>query len=224
MAEPLLCLLQSCRIPGRHGEDCEGGDCRGCQRARAADGLRLCTRDTERIGQDAIAAAELYDELALRLAGGSGSGEPVSGTSDTTRLPNPAAVEARATVRHVLVGWCRLISEERGFLLPPDTVEAMAAYIMVSATWLAATDYAAEVADELRDLRRQAWRVAYPSGARVIEIAPCPQPGCGGTVKAIVRPKDSLLPSELVCDACEEHRWPAGQWHSFRRAVKARVA
>lgn len=225
MAEPLLCLLASCALPGRHRDGCTDDVCRGCQPAQAADGLNLCRLHTDRIPTDAAAAAVLYDELALRLLGGTGGGEPVSGTADRTRLPNPAAVDARATIRHTLVAWCRLIAEQRGFALPDDDVHAMAAYVARSATWLAATDYADEAADELHQLAHGRMRaVAYPTGARVVEIAPCPHDGCGGTVKAILRPADSLLPSELACDRHDEHRWPASAWREFRRAVEGRAA
>lgn len=232
MAEPLLCLLATCRVPGRHGEDCPGGDCRGCQRARAADGLRLCQHDVERIGQDAITAAELYDELALRLAGGTGSGEPVSGTSDTTRLPNAAAVEARATIRHALVAWCRLIAEERGWSLPDDTVHAMAAYIAKDPAWLAATEYADEAATELHDLAYgRARRVAYPSGTRRVSPGPCPEPlarpddfigpmpRCPGTLAGVMRRSDALLPSELICSANPQHRWTADEWRALGKRI-----
>src|SRR5512144_3192594 len=185
MAEPLLCLLARCAVPGRHREHCDDEQCRGCQPARARDGGRLCELHTLHIGQDAARLAELYDVLALRLLGGSGHGEPVSGTPDDTRVPNPAAVEVRTDIRHTLVAWYRLISEERGWSLPADEVADLAGYVARSAQWLAATEYADEVADELHDLVRRARQVAYPSGARVIEIAPCPVEGCGGTVKAI---------------------------------------
>lgn len=222
MAEPVLCLLAYCRMPGRHGEDCPGDDCRGCQRARAADGLRLCSLHTDRLGQDVLTAAQLYDELALRLQAGTGSGEPVSGTSDTTRLPNPAAVEMRTEIRHVLAGWTRLIAEERGFHLPADEVAAMARYIKRSVAWLAAGEYADEAAGELHDLRGRAWGIAYPSGTRRVAIAPCPL--CAGTVHALLRATDSTLPSVLACDADGEHQWAAPEWRAFARAVKARAA
>lgn len=240
MVEPVLCLLPTCRVPGRqHRDGCDGEQCT-CLRAQAADGLKLCRHHTDRIGSDAQDLAQLYDELALRLLGGTGMGERVGGTPDDTRVPNPAAVEVRTEIRHVLVAWCRLVAEERGFALPADDVEAMGAYVARSATWLAATEYADEVAGELGALRSRAWGVAYPSGTRTIEIAPCPMlilieapddPNwvptlvrCGGTVRAVLRRTDALLPSELVCDADDGHRWGAAQWHAFGRAVKGRAA
>src|SRR5689334_15931873 len=103
----LLCIAPRCRHP-RHQPGCTDQQCADHPAWPAAPGLRLCDRHTQDIARDAATAAQLYDELALRLLGGSGGGEPVSGTADRTRLPNPAAVEARATIRHVLVAWCRL--------------------------------------------------------------------------------------------------------------------
>lgn len=218
-----LCLLSTCRIPGRHRDGCTG-DCGGCLPALAADGLRLCTLHAARIGQHAVQLAELYDELALRLVAATSSGEPVSGSGDTTRLPNPAAVEVRTEIRHVLVSWCRLISEERGFALPVDQVQALGRYVAASAPWLAASEYADEVAGELADLRRRAWGVAYPSGTHTVHVGPCPQVGCGGTLTAVVRAADAQLPSEVVCDAEPGHRWDSTRWRQLDRLVTARRA
>jgi hypothetical protein len=220
-----LCLVARCAIPGRHADGCANDTCRGCQRAQAADGLRLCRLHTERISRDAHTAAELWGELALRLLGGTGNGDRVSGTAERTRLPNPAAVEMRAEIRHVLASWCRLIGDERGWTLPADQVDAMAVYVARNAEWLAAGEYAGEVSDELDDLARRGRRLAYPSGARMVEVGPCVRDGCGGTVRAIMRPTDLLLPSELVCDVDDGHRWPPPSWRDYRRAVeKARAA
>lgn len=221
MAEPVLCLLSTCAVPGRqHRDGCDGEQCT-CLRAQAAPGLYLCQRDTDRIGSDAQDLAQLHGELALRLLADTGTGERVAGTPDDTRIPNAAAVEVRTEIRHVLAAWCRLVAEERGFALPADEVSAMGAYVARSAEWLAATEYADEVAGELAALRSRAWGVAYPSGTRVIDIAPCPMPDCAGTVRAVLRRTDALLPSELACDADDEHRWPAGTWHSLRRRLIA---
>lgn len=242
----VLCALASCRVPGReHADGCDEQGCL-CLRARARDGGRLCEHHTQRISDDllgthgrhhrscadntcsgcadTVGLADLYDELALRLAGGAGTGDKVSGTADTTRLPNPAAVETRAEIRHVLVSWCRLVAEERGFALPADTVHTMADYIARSSEWLAATDYADEAVNELNDLRRRAFGLAYPSGTRVKDIAPCPVDGCAGTVRAVLRRTDSLLPSMLACDADDGHAWRASEWHAFRKLVERKAA
>lgn len=217
-----LCLLATCRVPGRHRDGCTA-DCRGCLPAQAADGLRLCQRDTDRIATDARQLADLYDELALRLLGGTGLGEPVSGSADS-RLPSPAAVDMRTEIRHILASWCKLIAEERGFALPDDQVPVLGRYVATSARWLAATEYADEVASELGELRRRAWGIAYPSGTHTVHVGPCPEDGCGGTLTAVVRAADNQLPSEVVCDTEPAHRWDSTQWRRLDRLVSARKA
>lgn len=223
-ATPSLCAAPRCRSVGHHWPDCTDGDCRGCQPRLAADGLRLCDRHTADIADDAREAGRLYDELALRLLGAGGSGEPVSGTP-AARIPDPRAVEARTLIRHTLASWCRLVAEERGIALPADQVDAMGEYVARHHEWLAAHPAAGECAAELAELAHGRTRsLAYPSGARVVEIGACPHAGCEGVLRAIVRRSDALLPSEVVCSADEAHRWGAAQWHALGRAMSGREA
>lgn len=214
----LLCVSPRCAIPRRHRDDCTG-DCRGCLPGWAADGLRLCAVCLTRLGDNAVKAAELYDELELMLkttgAGGRSSSKPGPGTP-----PRDAVVDMRATIRHILASWCRLIAEERGIGLPADEVTAMGGYMGRHAEWLAAGEYAAEVADEVAALASRAWGLAYPSGSRTVEVGPCPL--CPGTLTAIVRATDQTLPSEVGCDGQEPHRWPADQWRQLDRLVMAK--
>lgn len=228
-----FCVAPRCRSHGYHWPDCNRhrencnemtrceGCCAGCQPRLAADGLRLCHYHRERIAEDAVAAAELHAELALALTAPDVAGERTSGSRDLSQLPNLRAVEARAEIRHTLVSWCKLISEERGICLPVDTPTALGAYLARHAEWLAASEYACEVSDELDELAHgRPRRIAYPTGARVFPVADCVYPGCEGTIKAILRRVDSLLPSALVCDADDEHTWPADQWLTLGRKLK----
>src|SRR5690606_27602316 len=176
------------------------------------------------LGRDARQAAELYDELALALVGGTGAAERTSGSPDPTRLPNPAAMEARGTIRAVLAAWCRSIAEERGVELPEDTVAAMGAYIARHAHWLAAHPAAGEAADELRELAARAHRIAYPDGTRVVHVGPCPRGACDGTIRAVLRRGDSLLPPAIVCDQDESHVWPASEWITLGRQLRRTAA
>jgi hypothetical protein len=57
----------------------------------------------------------------------------------------------------------------------------------------------------------------------VFPIGGCPHDGCAGTIKAILRRVDSLLPSSLQCDADEEHLWPADQWVALGRKLRQAV-
>ena len=131
------------------------------------------------------------------------------------------AADARSTIRAVLVSWCLLIGEERGHALPEDTLPAMGAYVAKNADWLAANEeYAGHAADELHDLVRMAHPIAYPTGARVFPVGPCVEPDCEGTIRAILRRVDSLLPSSLVCDVDEAHAWPASEWLTLGRKLR----
>lgn len=219
----LLCASPRCRIPGRHGEDCDREDCRGCLRARAADGLRLCWHDTERIGKDAVEVARLWYEIGLILAAGGSTGVPVRNPHPGLVL-NGQAADVRLEIRHVLASWCRLIAEERGVALPRDESQhTLGAYIRLHEQWLAASDYADEVADEFASLRSRAWATAYPDGVSVRLIGPCPQTedgaACPGNVKAHMRRADSLLPSKVVCDVNSTHEWTAERWRVLGRSV-----
>ena len=237
-----LCAAPRCRIPGRHGEDCPG-DCRGCHPALAADGLRLCGHCAKRIGTDAVKLAELYDELELMLrpAGGTGGGHGQPGSASP---PRDAVVAIRTEIRHVLVGWVRLIAEERGIRLPADRLDALGAFAARHADLLAASDYAADAADELRQLAGRAWGLAYPNGTRRLRVGPCPQcggvgsgrwaiqrlpagfigpPNRSGMLIAVMREQDGgALPSEVFCDLGAEHRWTADQWRKLDRLVTKR--
>lgn len=216
-----LCVAPGCRARGQHANDCPGGDCRGCLPRRAADGLRLCWQHARHLETDARQLAPLYDELALALAGISSPICRVSGSPDrSSRIPNPAAIEVRGTIRAVLAAWCRLIAEGRGVELPRDEVADMSEYVARHAHWLAAHPAAGDASAELRELAVRAHRIAYPDGTRVVAVGPCPRDGCDGTIRAVLRASDSLLPSRIVCDANADHVWPADQWLTLGRQLR----
>lgn len=225
----LACARKDCAIPGRHKTEHQPDHvCRGCLPALAQDGLRLCPLHTSRIATDALRCAELDGEIQLVLAATDRPGERTSGTANHGTELNPRAVDMRAELRHTLVAWTRLIHEQRGIHLPPDNLDAIAAYLATHHVWLAAhRELAGDCSDELSSLQRRAWNVAYPSGARVFPVGPCPT--CQATVRVVLRTTDSLLPSELVCDGshdtgctcsqCPPHKWGAHQWHALGRQM-----
>lgn len=215
-----LCERPGCFSRGYHWSTCQDADCAGCEPRLALDGLRLCRRDTESIATDARVAARLRAELERVLAGSGQPGEKTSGTADRGMKLNDRAIEARTLIRHRLVSWSLMIAEERGFTLPADEDEALAEFIARSAEWLAAHQCAGEAADELRELVTIAHPIAYPTGTRVFEVAPCPSEGCSGTLRAVLRRTDSLLPSELACDEDETHRVPASEWLTLGRKLR----
>jgi hypothetical protein len=208
-----LCLAAGCRIRQRHHNDCNKPDCEGCIPRLAAPGLYLCDYHTTRIATDALRCAELYDELETVLASPETHGEHTTGTPEHGTAVNQAAVDARTEIRHTLAAYTRMVAEERGIHLPPDTVTAVGAYLATHHQWLAAHPTAADCSAELSELRRKAWKVAYPTGARVFAVGSCPQ--CNQPIRVVLRDSDSLLPSVLVCDG--DHQWPADQWRQLRK-------
>lgn len=70
----------------------------------------------------------------------------------------------------------------------------------------------------LRCLRCSLW-ASYDSGDPCVS-----QEMCGGMLRAIVRPSDQLLPSEVACDADPSHRWDSTQWRQLDRLVSTRRA
>lgn len=205
---------------------------------QAADGLRLCNPCVSRLAPQSLAAADLYDELALALTTSGTPGETPPPNKPGSREPNEAAVWSRAHIRHTLASWCKLIAEDRGLSLPDDDVHAMASYIGRHSMWLAAQSFADEVCVELRELAfGRARAVAYPSGGRSYQIraadgqpVPCPcriegeDEKCGGTLWAILRRSDSPLPSELACDVDDGHRLASTQWLRYGQQLHEEAA
>jgi hypothetical protein len=231
----ILCASSRCRIVGRHRDGCDT-DCRGCLPRAAADGRNLCEICTRRVGEDAIQAAFLYAELAERLASSGGLEEKTSGTRDRGTTLNGKAVTARTLIRHTLVSWSLMISEERGIHPPRDTTAAMGEYLDKHQQWLSAHGTAGDCSDELHELAHGfPRRACYPNPAKVVDVGPCPEPGCGGELTAVVRAQDAMLPSEVTCSAppeegqLEPHTWTARHWEfvlgpAIEQAQAARLA
>lgn len=220
-----LCIAAGCRSFGHHLEACMDDQCRGCGPRLAAPGLNLCDYHTTHIGLDAVRSAEMWTELEQILAAPERPGERTTGSPDHGTKLNQKAVAMRKEIRHVLANWCTLIAETRGLTLPAPHVDALGAYLMIHREWLAANPLAKDVAGELNSLKHRAWNAAYPTGARIFEVGPCPT--CYETLTVIIRDVDSLLPSELICagtnphpdgcecGACPPHKWPAHRWREL---------
>lgn len=216
-----LCASARCARPDRHGPLCAGLDCPGCLPALAAPGLALCRVHADGLPRDARAAAEVWRELGLRLAGLGSAGQRVSGTP-TDRMPDPTVMDVRADIAAVLAGWARVVVEERGLVWPagrPD-VDGVAAMLARHAGWLAAHRAAGEVADDLHEAAHgRGARLAWPDGTRIIDVGGCPRSGCTGRLRAVVRRADSLLPSAVTCSGCGQ-TWGPAQWHALGRRLR----
>lgn len=218
----LLCPAPRCSDHGRHGPECQKPyRCRGCQAREAAPGLELCWAHRNHIEKDALRAAEVYHELLLAHTPSRGAVEYVTGSPEPVIPYQDRPGDDRTEIRHVLCGWASLIMEKRGFAAD-SSIDGLARLVSENATWLAAQPdgVAVSCSTELRDL---ACKPIAPSGTRFLPLGDCPVDDCDGTVRAILRRPDTLLPrTEVSCTTDSEHVWGAHRWPSllgyFRRA------
>lgn len=238
----LLCTATGCRIPGKHLTDCADQTCRGCVPDLAGEGLRLCWRHADAIGANAVACAALWSELALNLTvSGRGDSGGRGSNPHPSLVVNEAVVEVRTAIRHTLVGWARLIHEERGVSLPwrweirrlpagvegpanraeiaVETTAALGRYMEAHGRWLAAHEAAGECSNELASLVVAARRLQGRGETRVIPIGPCPMEDCAGTLRGLLRTERSLLPSAVSCDADAGHEWTAADWPALAASI-----
>lgn len=114
-----LCVVNGCRITGRHQPDCPGEpDCAGCLPRVAEAGL-ACDWCVGRAAAqletviDTLPAARDIAQRQTSRGGGSGAGKP--GSSLPLDLGATARLDA---VQSALTTWSRHVSEERGVSLP----------------------------------------------------------------------------------------------------------
>jgi hypothetical protein len=144
-------------------------------------------------------------------------------TAYASRPPLSAAVlSLRAQTVQTLTSWALLVHEERDLHTPlsGSDVDALTRFLAAHAEWLAGFDgdYAAHELGNLAYRLEQVVRQTTP--ARVRHIAPCPESGCGGTLEAVVRTEDDLLPSHVYCSRDRAHTWAPEEWRALRRRLE----
>ena len=190
----------------------------------ALPGLRLCQGCRHRLTRHLAELPALHDACGLALAGTGAAhrGDPVTHRRDPGLNLSQAAVAAREHIRVELVSWCRIALEEGPWdVAPPDRVPVMAGWLVARVEWLAAREYADEIARTIADTHAEARAAAYPSGTRRIVLGPCVEGGCAGTMSAIMHADADLLPGVIRCDADEPHEWAAHEWIALGRRINA---
>lgn len=153
--------------------------CTACARP-VGDQAYLCQTCTERLARDLGDVGALAVELQttrLKQDRVAGAATGVLSRSADKPLPwNQHAAEVDDALRATVVGWVRVVVDERGGRPPEDTMRAMSGYLLASVEWLRHQDTAAECADEIGDAvgrarqavdRRQARAYAGPCRADV---------------------------------------------------------
>jgi hypothetical protein len=155
---------------------------------------------------------------------------------------DPQASAAASELRAHLVGWVRLVAEERGWALPEDTLDSMSRWMLHHVEWLRHHQAGHDAVEELTGDMRTARRVIdVPANRTTFPVGPCPefQPisvtpawngtvvqqveqNCPGEVRAYI-PNTDTQPARLECSACHTV-WESWQWLRAGRRIKDREA
>lgn len=192
---------------------CNGSRCGGEPRV-PLKGTRLCADCTRALAIDLTALPGLHNQCG-RLLGGSGSRPPMTRTTGgpLPGLPfNTSAADTRAAILALTASWSGLVVEERRIAPPPRAVSDLARFLLRHLPWLAAHPAAPELSREITETVRAARQVADPKPLRRVRAGDCVEPGCHGSLTALVRSGGPRLSAEVVCSAQSAHRWPTQEW------------
>lgn len=207
-----------------------------CLPRQVRDSSYLCPGCQGRLERHIAEMPALHDELVLSLASARRKSQD-RGKSDSSGLDlEPRVVKAREHVLTLVQSWSRIVSEERGMRLPlGETVAALSTWLLRHHDWLVHQPYADEVSGNFAETWAEAMACRQMVPARKIQIrlhdgtpAACTEkaegprlpldedgPMCPGSVEAIVRDADSMLPSQINCSTDPRHIWPADQWRTI---------
>ena len=189
-------------------------------------GLRLCAWHVDGITEDLCAIAAAWSDLRAAADphhAQAQTGTRVSGTGED-RIPiDPHAVDVQVQVRrHVLDLATRLLLEtDYRPYSDESTVPGLARWAGRHADWIAAQDDARHVVETLRGDLHDMRAVAYPSGVRVFDVAPCPVVDCAGRIEAVIGDEQV---SVLRCSADRGHEWTADRWLFLGRQLREHAA
>lgn len=203
--------------------------CSRCRTQPAAAGISWCRGCRHRVdcdlGDMPALEADLADTMA-RMAAALTDVEVRPGGEAPLPYAEMAA-DALHSIRAFLVGWCRLLHEERGAALPIDTIPAMARHLQRWLGELALHPAAGEFADELRDVTAAgSVAIDLPRDRTRVYVGPCPttcQDGtpCPGEAWAHF-PTDPAARPSIRCRACGGQWW-SESWSSVGALVLRRM-
>ncbi|MGP3922556.1 hypothetical protein [Streptomyces sp. 8N616] len=203
-------------------ELCEGAECR---RVAAGGGGRLCATCQARLAADIRALPRLYDSLGQILGGGRAELRERTSGGHLPGMPfNAAASEARSAIHGVLCSWAAMVAEERAVTPPARTVRHLADFLVRHLAWLAGHDAVADLTVEMARLARRGRRIADPDPVRRVPVGACAEPGCSGTLIALLRPGTAAELAEIRCDVDPAHQWAAHEWTRLGRRLRGLTA
>lgn len=184
--------------------------CTACARP-VKDQAYLCQGCTDRLARDLGDVGALARELQttrLKQDRVTGAATGVLSRSADKPLPwNQHAAEIDDALRATVVGWVRVVVEERGGRPPENTMQALSGFLLASVEWLRHHADAAECADEISDSVGRA-RQAVDRPASRTYFGPCgsvdyddngPVAGCEPCRADLYGAADDTA---LVCKVC----------------------
>lgn len=175
----------------------------------------------------------LIADLETSLAGMAVLAEKNDGgkSAETALAYTEAAGDALRDIRQMLIGWCRLLHEEKRVPLPADRLTSMAAHLAANAEKLVAHPAAAEWVGEVEQTVRDATTVIdLPLNRLRVKVGPCPENQeneegdylgpCPGKVTATI-PTDEHIRPTMMCGYCETV-WMPEQWNATGHKILQR--
>lgn len=179
MRTPIFCVAKQCYKRGKHHQTCIDDDCTGCLPRRARHPSQLCVYHERQLNDDINDVAQCYNDLAAALIPPDLGMQPkVSGSNfKSNAFPfNDAAAQLRKQIQQALAQITTSVALQRGINPPQYTsVSYLSQYLARHAEYITTSQMLARRASStLAHLNKQARRVAFPSGTRIIDIGPCP--------------------------------------------------
>lgn len=141
-----------------------------------------------------------------------------------SKPPIPADVlSLRRETVDTLTSWALLVAEERDLHPDIDTadVPALVSFLSTHAAWLAGHVAGLDALAELSRVACSLEEVVRQSRPAKVRVGACPEPECEGTLTAVVRRSDTLLPSVVRCDSGKrDHSWSPHDWPALGRRLK----
>ncbi|WP_335972514.1 OvmZ protein [Streptomyces sp. CA2R106] len=214
-------LLRTVQAGDRGAAGRATAECARCRRGVGSAGHgspsrpALCGPCVERLRADLCHVLTLHEETERALVRTPASlRQRVSGSRSFGIVLDDDAVAVRSAIRALLLSWTRLVADERGVPAVTDTeVRGLLRYLVVHLEWLAGHPAGPDFADEVAELLASAGRGA--AAEQAAPLGPCPQPGCGGTLRA---PAAAAVPAAGQAPAARQvrceygHGVPPRQW------------
>jgi hypothetical protein len=147
-------------------------------------------------------------------------------SADTALVFNEKAAEVLHDMRGTLVGWCRLLSEERHIEVPhKNTIRALSAHLLGNVNILVSHAAAGELAGEVAKLVRDAVKVIdSPELRSRVELGPCVavigDDPCPGPVVAYIYADGDMM-HNWRCVRCKQE-WEPPEWRKVGPMIMAR--